>query len=172
MPFHVYKKVLQLFFINYEKTNYSQIVSFKKMLNVLLNFSKNEFISFKANPDRTGIQNFSSFLEQYDCERDDYLIAGNAFLTLIRSNALELNLEPGLGHKIIKHNPEVIKSLIHSIHYDSIVELKQWIQLGDAKLSGAFWCQKVDKLKQMWDDQTSIKPLYDQIMKSQPQTPN
>ena len=114
MPYYVYKKVLQLFLIKYDP----KIENFKSMLNILLNWSKNEFDSFRAKP--YGNSNFSKFFQSYDHEKDDFLIAGNALLTLLRSNALKLNLKAKRGHKVLIHNPQVIKVLRNSILNETI----------------------------------------------------
>ena len=95
MPFHVYKKVLQLFFNLYKQANTENVTNYRSLLNNLLNHSKNQFASFKNNPDRAGKPHFREFLDGYSHERDDYLIAGNALLTLLRSGALTLVIAQG-----------------------------------------------------------------------------
>lgn len=52
LNFHVYKMVLQLFFNLYEKSKCEEITSYKKMLNWLVNQSKQQFLSFQGRPDR------------------------------------------------------------------------------------------------------------------------
>ena len=88
----MYKIILQLFFNEYEKTQCKEITSFKKMLNKLLDMSKKQFLSFNAKPEKVN-QSFQENLRDYQHERDDYIIAANALLTLLRGQALSLNLQ-------------------------------------------------------------------------------
>ena len=143
VPFYIYKMVMQLFFNEYEKTSCSLIGGFGKMLNKLLNSSKQQFIS------RSFKTKYPSY--QYDNQRDDYLIAGNAFLTLLRAGALELNLD-GLGNKIVKHNASVIQRIKSSLQNEEISMIDEWNQLDEAILSGKHWFTDTESLKQMWED--------------------
>ena len=99
--FYVYKMVMQLFFSQYDSSSCSSIDSFIKMLNKLLSSSQQQFVSksFKTK--------YPMYDQQFWPHGTDYLIAGNAFLTLLRAGALELN-QDGLGNKIIKHSASVI----------------------------------------------------------------
>ena len=62
--------------------------------------------------------------EHYKPEQDDHMIAGNVMITLLRANALSLNLsDSDLGHKIIKHHSNFISEMKGSLENNSIVEL-------------------------------------------------
>ena len=62
----------------------------------------------------------------YDSDKHDYLIAGNAFVTLLRAEAFKLNFGNNdstqqVGHKIVEHNKNVVKSILLQLTDDSIV---------------------------------------------------
>ena len=89
-----------------------EIVSFKSIINQLKSWSVSEFKSYKANPERLGNNEHRAALDSYSAERDDFIIAGNAFLTLLRAQAFKLDFKnEQAGHKILSHNANVIKKL-------------------------------------------------------------
>ena len=107
-----------------------------------------EFKSFQANPEKLGKSEHRAALESYSTERDDFIIAGNAFLTLLRAQAFKLDFKnEQAGHKILSHNANVIKKLKLHIANESIVALDDWHQLGQATLSGLVWIENENELK-------------------------
>ena len=61
----------------------------------------------------------------YDSDRDDFLVAGNAFLSLMRAGVIRLNPEAA-GHKIIQHDLRQVAKLQRKLSLDSIVSLESW----------------------------------------------
>ncbi len=54
------------------------------------------------------------------------MIAGNAFVTLLRAEAFKLNFGNNdstqqVGHKIVEHNKNVVKSILKQLTDESIV---------------------------------------------------
>ena len=90
LAYKVFKQIVQLYFNLYDKESMENINSFKSILNILFNSSKQEFKSLKANLQKVKPEHVD-FVNNYESERDDYLIAGNAFLTLLRAQAFKLN---------------------------------------------------------------------------------
>lgn len=96
MPFYVYKTVIQLFFINYTNAKRDKIASYKKILNELQNICQQEFESYQNRRKVANKENFEAFLSQYESDKDDFLIVGNAFLTILRAQALQLDFQDGV----------------------------------------------------------------------------
>ena len=101
------------------------------MLGWFVNQSKMQFDRFKSNPGRARPE-FVPFLSEYSSSRDDYKIAANCLLTMLRSGALSLNIKPELGHKVIEHNSKAIRRLKVQITDESIVDIDHWVVLGPA----------------------------------------
>jgi len=93
LHFHVFKKVLQRYFILYDKTRTSEIVSFTSMINQLKNLSSMEFKSYQANLEKVKKQHHRATVNAYSKDCDDYIIAGNAFLTLLRAQVFKLDFK-------------------------------------------------------------------------------
>ena len=133
------------------------------MLNMLKNLCMQEIKSQKSKSETNLTPSFSEFLKTYLLEKDDFLISGNVFLTLLRVQAITMEVQSQSGNKILQHNADVVAKLKRQICNETIVDLHSWNRFDNTQLSGDFWIDDVERIKAMWEDPTIIKELYHEL---------